>query len=120
MNKCGNSFCLSESQHGKAGITPNPDDRIGAEVFHNRANLEKTLYQFKWQRNIFYQRTSIKPCYIQPFDFISSLRYLFHLHFSFSPNKQDLNTGINFFQCVCECNSRKNMPSCSASCYYNS
>ena len=98
MNECWNSFCLSKSQYGKTGITAYANQRIRFKIFYNRTNLEKTFYQFKWQSNIFYQRTSLNPDISNPFILYPACGTFSISIFPFAPTNKISISGSVFFK----------------------
>src|SRR5690349_4006847 len=120
MNECWNSLRLRNLQHGEARITTHTHRCIRLKIFQDRSDLEKTFHQFEWQTEILYQRASVESRDIYSFNLISCLRNFFHLHFSLCTHEQDLNSGIDFFQCIGNRDCRKNMSTRSSSCYYDS
>src|SRR3712207_3741863 len=100
MNESGYAFRLCKTQNRKRGITTDPYHRMRPEVIHDTPDLEKTLYQFEGQSNIFHQRASVETSYIQPPDIITSLGYFFHFHLSLGTHKKDMTFRILFCQCI--------------------
>src|SRR5688500_14470885 len=108
---------LRISQHRKRRITADTNDCIRMKAINNMPHLEKTLHQLPRKGNIFYQRTPVEACYIQPLNFKTCLRNLLHFHFSFGAHKQDRTTGIATLQRIGDGNGRENMPAGAAACY---
>src|SRR3984893_10714360 len=117
MNKAWNSFRLRIPKHRETGKAANTNHCFRPKCIHNPSDLKKTFYQFEWQADIFYQRTSVEPRNINPFYLESCLWNLFHFHFPFCAYEQDFKSTINLFQCIGNRNCRENMSTRSSSCY---
>jgi hypothetical protein len=117
MNKAGYSFCLCKPEYRKAAVSSHSNHRIRPELSENGPYLKKTFDKLERQPDVFYQRTSVEPGYIQALDLITGLRHFFHFHFTLRPNKKDLDSGLFFLQGICNGYGGKNMSSRSSACY---